>query len=462
LTAASGSPYALAGIATAITTTGVAAQSTAPVASFSPTSLTLPNATTGQTSTGMAMLFNTGTATLDISDISISGSSYITQANACPATLAPQGSCAINFTFAPLAAGPAMATVQVTGNANATLAVSATGLAPVAAATLGTNSLGFPNTVLNVTSSAMTFTVTDSGTEVLNVSSVTLGGANPGDFKISSNNCGMVAINGFCTVGIEFDPQATGGRNATVSVADNASDSPQMVTLTGTGEPVPPPPPSFTLTISAAGPGGVTQSMPGTSFPGGTIVQLTAVPGTNATFTSWSGACQGATITCSVTMSANESATATFASGAPNQANITVTPSAQSGSAGQNFSFNLSLGLAGSPTFTVSGCPTGASCSVAPSGNAQMLSVETTAAGQAAVNLYWLLPLLAAPFILPKRKRFAFVSAAALVVCAACGGGSSSGPGPIAPPTPAGQYTVVVTASSQGQTAIGQATVVVQ
>jgi 6-phosphogluconolactonase (cycloisomerase 2 family) len=460
LTAAPGSPNTLAGIATAITETGVAQITPSPAATFSPASLMLPTTTTGQTSTGMASLVNTGTATLDITNISLSGSTYITETNECPGTLAPQASCTINFSFAPLAAGPFTATLQETGNANATLDVSGTAVAAAAGASLNTSALSFPNTAEGATSSPMSFTVTDSGTAELSVSSVTLGGANPGDFKISSNNCGMVAIGSFCTVGVEFFPQATGVRNATVSISDNASGSPQMVTLSGTGETTPPPP-TFTLTVSAAGPGGVGQSPTGTSFPSGTVVQLTAIASVNATFTSWSGACQGTTTVCSVTMSANESATATFASGTANQSDITVTPSAQSGSAGQAFSFNLSLGLAGSPTFTISGCPTGATCSVASNGNTESLSVSTAALSQAGGNWYWLLPLLAAPFILPKRKRFALVSATALVICAACGGGSGTGSPPTNPGTPAGQYTVIVTASSPGNSAIGQATVTI-
>jgi Divergent InlB B-repeat domain/Lactonase, 7-bladed beta-propeller len=461
LTAATGSPFTLAGIATAITTTGVAQVASAPGAGFSPATLTLPGVTTGQTSTGMASLVSTGTTTLDISDISLSGSSYITQMNACPATLAPQATCTINFSFAPTATGTFMATLQVTGNASAMLDVVGTAAAPVPMAGVAPNFLSFPNTDQGSTSSPMTFTVTATGTAQLNVTSVALGGANPGDFKISSNNCGMLAVNSFCTVGVEFFPQATGGRNATVSVTDNASSSPQTVMLSGTGEPIPPPPPQVTLTVSAAGPGGVTQSMPGTLFAPGSVVQLTAVPGTSATFTSWSGACQGATAVCNVTMSANESATATFASGTANQSDITVTPSAQSGSAGQAFTFNLTLALAGSPTFTVTGCPTGATCSVASNGNGDSLSVTTVAPTEPGGKLGWLLLLLATPFLMPKRKRFALISAAALVICAACGGGSGAGNPPVNPGTPNGQYTVVVNASSQGNTAIGQATVTV-
>lgn len=47
------------------------------------------------------------------------------------------------------------------------------------------------------------------------------------------------------------------------------------------------------------------------SFTAGTVVQLTAAPATGAYFAGWTGACKGFA-TCTVTMSANQSVTATF------------------------------------------------------------------------------------------------------------------------------------------------------
>lgn len=82
--------------------------------------------------------------------------------------------------------------------------------------------------------SMSSFTITNSGTETLDFSGITLGGANPGDFK-ESDNCGSsIAGSGSCTVTITFQPQAVGQRTATVLVADNsASGSPQSLSVTG-------------------------------------------------------------------------------------------------------------------------------------------------------------------------------------------------------------------------------------
>jgi phospholipase C len=81
------------------------------------------------------------------------------------------------------------------------------------------------------------------------------------------------------------------------------------------------PPSTFQLTVQLAGTstGTVTSSPAGiscaptcaASFSSGTAVKLTATPGKGAFFAGWSGACNG-TGTCTLTMNANKSVTATF------------------------------------------------------------------------------------------------------------------------------------------------------
>jgi uncharacterized protein (DUF2345 family) len=79
---------------------------------------------------------------------------------------------------------------------------------------------------------------------------------------------------------------------------------------------------TLSVTKNGSGSGTVTSSPAGincgttcsASFTKGTVVTLTPTPDANATFTGWSGACSG-TGTCSVTMDATKSATATFNAG---------------------------------------------------------------------------------------------------------------------------------------------------
>jgi len=65
---------------------------------------------------------------------------------------------------------------------------------------------------------------------------MTITGTNAGDFSQIANTCGNpVAPGDTCTVGMTFTPSGAGRRTATLSVTDNASGSPQAVSLTGTG-----------------------------------------------------------------------------------------------------------------------------------------------------------------------------------------------------------------------------------
>ena len=102
-------------------------------------------------------------------------------------------------------------------------------------AALSPNPLAFQDTVINDTSQA-TVTVTNDGNGTnLTVSSIALSGTNASDFK-QTNNCTTVPPDGgTCTVTISFTPSATGTRSATLTIKDNAADSPQTVALSGTG-----------------------------------------------------------------------------------------------------------------------------------------------------------------------------------------------------------------------------------
>ncbi len=78
---------------------------------------------------------------------------------------------------------------------------------------------------------------------------------------------------------------------------------------------------SYTLSVAVSGSGSVTSSPSGLNCPSGTCtasfgngstVTLTATPNSGATFSGWGGACGGSATTCTVTMSADRSVTATF------------------------------------------------------------------------------------------------------------------------------------------------------
>jgi hypothetical protein len=97
--------------------------------------------------------------------------------------------------------------------------------------------LNFGNQNDGTTSAPLAITVTNTGNSTLTVSSVAISGTNASDFK-ETNTCtaGGVAPQSTCAINVTFTPSISGTENATVTVTDNAPDSPESTTLTGVGE----------------------------------------------------------------------------------------------------------------------------------------------------------------------------------------------------------------------------------
>jgi hypothetical protein len=104
---------------------------------------------------------------------------------------------------------------------------------PAPSVNLAPSALTFYSPSVGATSSAQTVTLWNTGNAALSISSITLGGVNAGDFG-QTNNCGAsVASGANCAINVTFTPTATGSRSASLTIADNASGSPQSVSLSG-------------------------------------------------------------------------------------------------------------------------------------------------------------------------------------------------------------------------------------
>jgi N,N-dimethylformamidase beta subunit-like protein/Big-like domain-containing protein/HYDIN/CFA65/VesB family protein len=107
---------------------------------------------------------------------------------------------------------------------------------PIPNASLSTTSLNFNSGVVGTTSAAQAITLTNSGTATLNIGSITLTGSNPGDFAQTNNCPGTMGSNISCSINVTFTPTAVGDRSATVTLVDNAGNSPQTAALSGVGQ----------------------------------------------------------------------------------------------------------------------------------------------------------------------------------------------------------------------------------
>jgi len=99
------------------------------------------------------------------------------------------------------------------------------------AATLSTNALKFSSQTINSTSVAQSVTLTNTGTANLTISSIVASG----NFTQTNNCPASLSANTNCAISVKFTPTATGIRNGTIAIADNASSSPQAVSLNGIG-----------------------------------------------------------------------------------------------------------------------------------------------------------------------------------------------------------------------------------
>lgn len=239
ITAAPGSPYAVTSGLRAIAVTGYPAQFAAPAVTFSPITFAFGGTLIGQSASTPITLTNSGFAPLTINTISIAGANRadFSQTNNCPATLSSGASCTFNVTFAPQAVGERAASLNITDNAAGSpqiVVLSGEGVNPAPAVALLPGSFTFPSAMVGGTGTSQGFTLTNSGTSTLHISSIALAGANPGDFA-QTNTCGAtVAISANCAITVTFKPQAAGTRTALVTIVDDAPASPQAISLTGT------------------------------------------------------------------------------------------------------------------------------------------------------------------------------------------------------------------------------------
>jgi phospholipase C len=165
---------------------------------------------------------------------SLSDYSFTTSCPVSPNTLAGKGRCTISAYFTPSDLGARIGTITISTNTGTNPAVRLTGTGILQAA-VSPASLTFASQSLTTTSPPQTVTLTNNQTKPLKIASIT---ASPSDFA-ATTTCplgpGTVAAGASCTVSVTFSPKTTGTRTGTLTFTDDATDSPQAVTLSGVG-----------------------------------------------------------------------------------------------------------------------------------------------------------------------------------------------------------------------------------
>lgn len=190
-------------------------------------------------------LFTVSGAAISLSNFKITGpnASDFTLVNDCPTTLTT--SCEVYITFTPSVTGLRVAELQISDNATGSpqiiplAGVGMTVPTPAGAISLTPNPLAFAQVQGIGYTSSTSISVTNTGTASVLLSKFQIGGKAAKDFGIQSNGCPLspssLAPNQNCSIAIEFTPSAAGVRLATFTLTDNASGSPQSISIVGEG-----------------------------------------------------------------------------------------------------------------------------------------------------------------------------------------------------------------------------------
>ncbi len=228
------------GAITASSTISVGGGGNGPL-TVSPTSLTFPSTAFLTTSkTLFVTAKNANTVAITVSSVGLTGTNagdFVIKSNTCGASIAPNVSCKIGVAFAPGTIGLKQATLMLSDSATNSpqlVSLSGTGTPQIK---LTPATAGFGTILVGSTSAAKVFTFKSLLTTPVTLGTISITGANAGDFAISSTTCGTsVVAKGSCTITLTFSPTATGLRKATLQVPNNATPNPITSALSGTGK----------------------------------------------------------------------------------------------------------------------------------------------------------------------------------------------------------------------------------
>jgi len=245
----------------------------APVAdiSLSPLSVNFGGVKVGSSSSPRTVtISNVGTADLSVTAMAVSGTHAADfsldpgdgtggTCGSTPVTVTAAGNCTVTVTFSPSASGTRSASLGITSDdpdePSVSVALAGTGAVPDinvtdSVAPAGDLAVDFGDVTVATPSAAQTITVANNGTADLNVTNMTVTGANAADFSLNvtggGSPCGstspVVPQSSSCTVTITFTPAALGARNASLGItSDDPDESPVNVSLQGNGTPTPVP-----------------------------------------------------------------------------------------------------------------------------------------------------------------------------------------------------------------------------
>lgn len=260
--------------------------------------------------TQQVVLTNVGDVPLTLIATQISFGDF-TVVNGCGNSLSGHSVCLITVAYVPKSVGPGSGVLVIADQFRSqTVNLSGTGVAPPGVSVSPSGSISFPLTAVGVRSAGQAVTLTNNGGLLLNLNRVALSG----DFSmLPGGTCGTsLAPDSACTFLVGFTPSAVGSRSGSLVITDNAPNSPQMLALAGTGVDFALAPDGSTSATVASGKSAtyplLLSSVPGMS--GAVILSCTGAPASTSCVVSPGSAKLGSTTLLTVTVATGVTATA--------------------------------------------------------------------------------------------------------------------------------------------------------
>jgi 6-phosphogluconolactonase (cycloisomerase 2 family) len=216
-----------------VTLTGTGSGTAGSPITLTPSALAFGSHAVGTTSVGKSVTIkNTGKTSLALTFTASGGYSKSNPSTgACGSNLAAGASCTIDVEFSPAAAGLINGSVSVAyAGTDSPQVVSLTGTG-IGQVTVSPSSIAFSSQQVSTTSAAQKVTVTNNSASAVSVTSI----VKSSDFS-ETNTCGSSIAKGTsCTISVSFVPTKAGANLGSIVITDSASNSPQIVDLSGSG-----------------------------------------------------------------------------------------------------------------------------------------------------------------------------------------------------------------------------------
>jgi hypothetical protein len=283
-------------LSVALTGTG-----TQPGLASTPASVNFGNVVVGATGSVSVNLSNTGSASVTITQASVSGTGFTMVGSPNGQTIQAGQSLSFTAQFLPASVGNATGSISVASNApNSPMTITLTGAGTQAGLGVSPAAVNFKGVVVG-SSGTTTLNLSNTGSAAVTISQASVAGTG---FTISGLAAGLTIQPGQnSSFTAQFQPTSTGSASGSISVSSNSPNSPMTIALTGTGtQPeigaIPSSAPfgnvtvgntnSQTITLTNGGTANLTISQGSVSGNGfkitGLSTPLTIQPGGNATF----------------------------------------------------------------------------------------------------------------------------------------------------------------------------------